>query len=339
MTMSEALDIWDKDEKRVRKLLKSEADFGKRFYNERLLGAIASYRRGHRSHFLLGFDATNGGLQHFGASFHSLKAMKLGNLLGGEAGDAHQDMADSLGITRDEAKRVNNPILHGSTLAGIAEALRSHGRDATEEEILEHIKETYGREATNIIDIADWGQSIYTTHNPSLAWKMPDGFLAQSTAYYKSVEMKVYGLSCATKTGYTSTIVHRDMPFELTRDGKVIDYGRLPSGASRVKVRGLYANITHSIDSWVLRAIVRALRNQWVDVLVKHDNFFVHPNYMGLVRELYRTLIKKEYDMRLYESALRDIAAGHSESPEVPELTYGFAPKSLIDKAEMFLMP
>ena len=68
--------------------------------------------------------------------------------------------------------------------------------------------------------------------------------------------------------------------------------------------RSLAANITHSVDSWVMREMVRRANAQGFELIAVHDNFVCHPNYMGLVRQNYREVLAELADMDLVNNIL-----------------------------------
>jgi len=311
-------------------------DMGKDLYNSRLATAIGHYHSETPSHFLLGEDATNGGLQHGGIGFKEAKMMIPSNVGGASTQqDSHGNLQQLLGLaTRQEAKDIHQPLLHGSSLTTVAKVM---GKSVTDTKAM--LSEAYGNSVFNIPAIADWGTQVVDNFNTSLQWTTVDGFKAQSIAYTESVPLTLYAMSSSNKSGYTQIKIHRDMPLIQDRKGNPI-YGAVDTDKSMGKankLRGLYANITHSIDAAGLRSVVRAVGD--LGGLWKHDNFLVHPNDMEIVREGYKQALLVEFDASLYESAIDQIASKVTVSILKPELTIGTASIELVEQSKYFLAP
>ena len=314
--------VWDK------------GGYGEWFYGCRLVQAVADYKSGKPSYFMLGEDATNGGLQHAGIGFRSIKSMKAANVGGLKSiQDSHKTLADAFGLDRDVAKKVNQPLLHGSTWKTAAESLSAKtGRQYSVDEVIAHSIEAYGPEIMNVPAIADWGSTAYDTSNPSLMWKTFDGEKAQSTAFFENVEIDAYGLSLSAKNGYTSTTVHRDMPILLDNKGRPV--------YDNAKMRGLYANITHSTDATVLRHVAHTMIRLNRTIMFKHDKFYAHPNDTVLIRKSYKSALLDNFDYQPYHRAIEQVAHNHTDKSlanHMPDLLVGEGTKSMIEKSEGFL--
>lgn len=316
--------------------LPSVDELGEWLYNSRLADAIESYYNGTETHFLLSEDATNGGLQHGGIGFHSKEMMIPSNVGGApEQLDSHGNLQTQLGLaSRDTAKKIHQPLLHGSSMVTLASVLEC---STTEAEAF--ITKAYGQSVLNIEKIADWGVAIATNNNTSLLWKTRDGFNAQSIAYVETVPLTIKFIAERNKEGWAQIKLHKDMPLLRAANGELVYGGsgkdKLKVGGS-VKNRGLYANITHSIDATALRDVIRATggRGLW-----KHDNFLV-PGLMKLVRTTYRNALLAEYDFKGYEAAMLDITANYNgNAPQLPTLVYGDASKDMIINSHYYLAP
>lgn len=312
-------------------------EMGEWLYNSRLAYAIDSYYNGEETHFLLSEDATNGGLQHGGIGFHSMEMMIPANVGGApEQLDSHGNLQTQLGLaSRDTAKEIHQPLLHGSSMNTLAGVLECSVREAEA-----FIVKAYGRSALNIEKIADWGVAIANNINTSLLWKTRDGFNAQSIAYVETVPLTVRFIAERNKQGWGQLLLHKDMPLLKSAKGELV-YG---SGTSidklkvggKVKNRGLYANITHSIDATALRDVIRATGGKG---LWKHDNFLV-PGTMETVRRAYKIALLEEYGFRGYEAAMIDILENYQGlAPQMPTLTYGSATRDAIINSHYYLAP
>lgn len=317
-------------------LRKPTGDMGKDLYNSRLAQAVEDFHSETPSHFLLGEDATNGGLQHGGIGFKEPKMMIPANV-GGSAHqeDSHGNLQELLGLpTRQDAKDVHQPLLHGSSLKTVAKVI---GKTLPETKAM--LTKAYGNSVMNIPTIAEWGTQVVDNYQTSLMWNTVDGFKAQSIAYTESVPLTLYAMSSTNKSGYTQITIHRDMPLIQDAKGQPI-YGSVGEDKSQGKankLRGLYANITHSIDAAGLRSVIRAVGES--GGLWKHDNFLVHPNDMSTVREGYKAALLVEHSDSLYDSAMEQIASNCSTTPLVPKLIKGNAPIELIEESHYFLAP
>ncbi len=322
------------------KLSATTDDMDQDFYNQRLAQAIRDFDSATPSHFLLGEDVTNGGLQNGGAGFKSSTMLEWANMGGlDEVLDSHQHVADTFGLTRKEAKDdIQQGLLHGQAIATIAKNIGMSPKEATD-----FIVKTYGREVLSINQFAKWCSDIVTNDDTTLLFTTLDGFKAQSTSYVESVPLKLYLLSTTESVGYSQTTVHKDMPIKLTRKGDLI-YGSVTidgktnkSMGGKVKLMGGFANVTHSADATALRAIVRMLAQSGRASLFKHDNFFAHGNYMEDIRASYKAKFLELFDYSVYESAAAEMAHNHSQSVPLPELIIGNADRSIIEKSQYFL--
>lgn len=315
----------------------SVSELGEWLYNTRLADAIESYYNGTETHFLLSEDATNGGLQHGGIGFHSTEMMIPANVGGApEQLDSHGMLQTKLGLTsRDTAKDIHQPLLHGSSMHTLASVLECSVREA---EIF--VTKAYGKSVLNIEKIADWGVAVATNNNTSLLWKTRDGFNAQSIAYVETVPLTIKFIADRNSQGWGQLLLHKDMPLLKSVKGELVYGGGSSSNKAKVggtvKNRGLYANVTHSVDATALRDIIRATGGKG---LWKHDNFLV-PGLMTLVRQTYRQALLAEYDFKAYDAAMVDILSNYNgEAPAKPTLVYGDATKDSIINSHYYLAP
>ena len=315
----------------------SVSELGEWLYNTRLADAIESYYNGTETHFLLSEDATNGGLQHGGIGFHSTEMMIPANVGGApEQLDSHGVLQANLGLTsRDTAKDIHQPLLHGSSMHTLASVLECSVREA---EIF--VTKAYGKSVLNIERIADWGVAVATNNNTALLWKTRDGFNAQSIAYVQTVPLTIKFIADRNSQGWGQLLLHKDMPLLKSVKGELVYGGGSSSNKAKVggtvKNRGLYANVTHSVDATALRDIIRATGGKG---LWKHDNLLV-PGLMTLVRQTYRQALIAEYDFKAYDAAMVDILSNYNgEAPAKPTLVYGDATKDSIINSHYYLAP
>ena len=331
----QTMKLWERNQaKYLANLVDPEAHakFGELFYNGRLIQAIEDYHNGVESYFLIGEDATTGGLQHGGLGFKSVKSMKASNVGGlKQPQDAHAQLGKEFGLGRDIAKKINTPLLHGSTLKTVSRVLtEAIGEKVTEKYVEEHIVKAYGEEILNVPTIASWGTQAYDNYNTTLAFSALDGWKCQSTGYIKSASLKIYAISLVSKTGFTATKLTRDMPLVLSNTGEPI--------YDNTKIRGVYANITHSIDAWDLRQVGRAMIGLGRVCLFKHDKFYAHPNDMTFVRKVYKSALLTEFESSAYTRAMQEISDNRAGQPiPLPELIEGEGTLEMVQASENFL--
>lgn len=74
-----------------------------------------------------------------------------------------------------------------------------------------------------------------------------------------------------------------------------------------IKGRSLAANITHSVDAWVAREMVKAAKIQGFYMAPIHDCFYAHPNYMNNVRQNYIEIMARMSKMPVVAHILSEI--------------------------------
>lgn len=70
----------------------------------------------------------------------------------------------------------------------------------------------------------------------------------------------------------------------------------------------LAANITHSVDGYIVREMVRKATEQGFELATIHDSFWAHPNYMNNVRQNYIDILAKIADSTLAQDILCQIS-------------------------------
>ena len=303
--------------------------------------ALSKAMAGEPTEYLFGWDFTNSGLIMAGLSFHSEEMMNAGNIHTREdVVDMHTEFGErfNLGVSRKEVKKIHMPLLHGASLNGIAKAVNKVADEPiTKAEVMSKMEDAYGPCARNLIDIADWGVSILHNEQTKFSWTMPDGFRATHKAYFQSVPMTVTVASADEKHAKSHRTTHTmicDMPYAMDATGRplVKVEGRAP------KVRGLYATITHSLDSYVLRRVADNLLMTGLPFLLKHDDYMVHPTCFEVVEFQSKQAFNDLYETNMYSAAMEEIAEHAKSKPPVPGLVRGNA-ANCIDDAKAYLMP
>ncbi len=318
----------------------SEDDYGDMIFTKKAALALQAARDNKPTKYLFGWDFTNSGLIMAGLSFNSEHMLDAGNVhTRDDVVDMHSKFGEAynLNVSRKEIKRVHMPLLHGSTLKGLVNKVHeiTGNTDLTLADVREKNLAAYGPCVDNLIDIADWGVDILHNTQTRFSWTLPDGFRANHKAYFESVPVVITVASANerhAKTGKTTHTIISDMPYATDNAGRPL------IGDVKAKVRGLYANITHSLDAYVLRNVVDALLDEGQPVLLKHDDYMVHPGSYEIVLKAARKVFNELFESNLYARALEEIAANAVTKPEVPALILGNA-ENVIDDARAFLMP
>ena len=275
---------------------------------------------------LFEFDMTNSGLGIAGLLFNEPKMMSAGNLYGETAlHDSHAVFAHYLELTREQAKKLHTPLLHGGSLKALTkELLSTYGIVKSPTELQENIIEAYGESVVNINFIAQWGTKVVTNNHTKLNWTMPDGFKASHSAWVQGADFTVYALTDSLKNGYRALKLQADMPAVKDNSGMFT--------RSNAKVMGLYANIIHSVDSYVLRQVAA----KGIKAIFKHDAYLVHPNNVEKLKSTLKSIYSEIYESYLLEDILTQIAK--ETGVEVPKLIYGNG-ENKVEQSNNFLQP
>jgi len=333
----------------------SEEAFGEAIMLNKAYQAIQDYKQGKPSKFLFGYDFTNSGLLMSGVSFRSEKMMKAGNIAGSNhVVDSHTAFGSAydLPLDRKDIKKIHMGLMHGSAMQSIAtainETLVANGNDGdcfpevTVDAVNAYNEAAYGAPVANIPAIAEWGTKVVGNEQNVLRWTMPDGFSCASRAYLKGVPVLVYSASASHKEGYTSHVVVSDMPWLEDKNGfpvygKEVEMGGVVYEVQQKK-RGLFANMTHGNDSYMLRHIGNTVLDSGRPILFKHDDFITPPSALETVELAAKEVFDEMFTVNFYQEAVDEII---KESPyDIPafDLIVGDGPNTIWE-SENFLMP
>lgn len=326
---------------------KTEKEFGVAILLNKAVQAIEQFMNNEQSTFMFGYDFTNSGLMMAGLSFHSKEMMKSGNLGNHKTvHDSHTDFGNGYGLDldRDTVKEVHTPLLHGSSNKTLVKILNEHlGEGAVDEsKVSEANEKAYGPCVRNIGIIADWGTLVTGNRQSILRWTMPDHFKAASRAHMEGVPIECYAASARHKEGYCLYVVVSNMPLVEDNNGyPIYDKNTQLAGVPypvKVHKRGLFADLTHSIDAYVLRCVALALRAAGKPFILKHDDYIVPPSAMYIVKAAAQEAFNELYKVNLYRKALTEIAELSPYDLEIPTLYMGDA-RNTAGASENFLMP
>lgn len=103
--------------------------------------------------------------------------------------------------------------------------------------------------------------------------------------------------------------VHKEEEIEcLKSKGLHISFGEYHH-ESNGNYRHLLANMTHAVDAYICREVIRAFDE---DLLTIHDAYLVHPNHADTLRKVYRQVLVKVYVENPIKSIIKALF-GHSE--------------------------
>lgn len=324
----------------------NEEGFGEAILLNKAAQAIMDFRNGIPSRFMFGYDFTNSGLLMSGVSFHSGKMMQAGNIAGSDVVvDSHTAFgaAYDLALERKDIKKIHMGLMHGSALESIAQTISQIlDTEVTVEDVKAYNEKAYGPAVQNIPFIAEWGTKVVGNKQTTLRWTMPDGFSACSRAYLKGVPVLVYVASSSHKDNYTSYVIVSDMPWVEDRNGFPV-YGKEVTVGGVVyeveqKKRGLFANITHAIDSFMLRHIGEAVLATGKPMLFKHDDFIAMPSSLTDIQIAAKHVFSSMFYENRYQAALDEIVYNSPYDLEPVELIMDDG-EFKVWESENFLMP
>jgi len=324
-----------------------EKAFGEAILLNKAATALDDYAADRSSTFMFGYDFTNSGLMMAGLSFHSKEMMKAANLGNHKTVyDSHTEFGKAFGIDlpRKEVKKIHTALLHGGTNKTLLEQIVQHLPEGTYTEsfVQEATERAYGECVRNITSIADWGTIAVGNRQSVLRWTMPDGFKACSRAHMEGVPVRCYSASARHKEGYTAYTVVSNMPLVEDKNGfPVYDKNTELDGVPykvKVKKRGLFANLTHSIDAYVLRCVVKKLVANRRPFLLKHDDYIVPPGAQSIVKQAAQKAFDTLYRVNMYQKALEEIAEHSPYGLLLPQLHTGSA-KNTASVSSNFIMP
>ena len=309
---------------------KAESDFGEAILLNKCAEALLMHLEGIPCPYIFGKDLTNSGLIMAGNSFHAPKMLEGANCMGStEVKDSHMQFGTAHKVdgvlSRLQIKDIHTPLLHGSSVFTIAEKLKFYVDDpdsVSEQAVMDHNVEAYGHEVNNIEQIASFGYQVVNNFVNKLTWTLPDGEKAQHESVMQHAPFKVYAVSTRKKgSSYHAYNLIQTMPLAVDEKGRNAYDSSL---GVNVKRRGLFANITHSIDAYALRRLVSMLLAEGEVFLLKHDDYMVSPDMFDKIIVSLQGTFNILQQENLYQSALNQIA--RILDVDAPQLMVGNAP-------------
>ena len=228
-------------------------------------------------------DFSQQGYQIQSLSFGDKEVAKFTNLIGEDINDFYGEVAGELGLkSRDYAKIIMLPYIYG---AGVKAILNDYRDEFPEEVVTEDMMKgwitkfesfspsvkvlrtwirTRFAQVGNLREHSEANDAAIALKTPDeISWKVPDEFKVS----YKTME-----------------VVNLDVTGEhhANKDFRI----KLRSTTRRCfgsMVTGVAPNLTHSLDSWVLREVVRRCD---FDVITIHDSFGCHSCNVDAMRQI-----------------------------------------------------
>ena len=229
--------------------------------------------------YLVGLDAAASGAQMIAAMMKDMITAANCGLTGPYKKDLYtvttQYMQKKLGktiqITRKQMKSAQMPYFYGSR--------KQPERVFKPFNLLDEFYKTQKQVIPGIVKFLGiaknaWQETILHT------WQMPDSFICQ-----------------------IPTVKTETKEFEIPKINKTctIAYQTVKPQAKDIKLAG---NITHAVDAWVMREVVRKCE---FDVLVIHDEYLTHPNNCQKLRETYAEVMAEISQSNILEYIIGQI--------------------------------
>ncbi len=324
-------------------------ELGHRMLANKAAEALELHANGFPCHYMFGKDLTNSGLIVAGTSFRSKHMMVPANVGGLKTvHDSHTDLNNDLGLGLDRKvfkKRISQGLFHGVALTTLGRTLNelTESEEYTKTRVKDLLKDAYGECILNIDAIASWGAMAVDSQCTRLRFTAPDGFPASHKAYFKHVPISIRTPCIYNTNGFSATTVIRTMP--LAVDGKGFPIHCIGEGKGvftnegvEVHVRGLYANMTHTLDSVGVRRIGNHLLNRGATFLLKHDDYMTAPCEFDGLLELLQGFLSELYETNYYQDFLNQIKDKNKRLSFVPDVILGNA-KNTVRGSLNFLMP
>lgn len=248
------------------------------------LNAYADAMLGNGTGFVMSLDATASGPQILACLSNCKTSAEQVNLTNsGERRDCYSNMASIMSdvikyeLVRDDIKYPFMTSFYGSKQAPI----NVFGKDTPE---LEAFYATRDDLFPGCVEVIEDIQSFWNPEALVHAWTLPDGHTAYvpvTELVDKSIKLPDLGNASFTYRTEINTTSDYDIP--------------------------LIANITHSIDGYVVREMLRRAKAQQFDLLTIHDSFWASPNYMNNVRQNYIDILAEIAESTLLQDILREI--------------------------------
>lgn len=248
------------------------------------LRALAAAEQGIKFRFNMGLDATASGIQMMAAMSGCKKTAACVNLLStGKREDVYQEvateMSESLGM-KVERKTVKKPIMtffYGSQ----AQPKSVFG----EGEGLTAFYSALSSRMPGALELMKLFMSYWNPMATHYEWAMPDGHVVR------------WPVMAAVDKG-----------IEIDEADHLRFTYRSKQPMAQRRGRSLAANLTHSVDGYVCREMIRRAQAKGFHMAPIHDCFYAHPNDMNEVRQNYVDIMADLAEMDMVTNILSQIA-------------------------------
>lgn len=235
--------------------------------------------------FVMGLDATASGLQMMAAMSGCRKTALCVNVVdAGRRADVYQDVSEYMNKhgAQTDRKMLKQPIMtyfYGSKAQ--PKAVFGVGEN------LDRFYSTMKELMPGAMELMQLFQSFWDRNAERYSWAMPDGHF---------VYFPVMGVI--------------DKGLEIDEAHHLRFTHRIKVPQAQATGRALAANITHAVDAYVCRQMVRKSQQQGFYLVPIHDCFFAHPNDMNKVRRNYMECLAELRDQDIVTNILQQISPG-----------------------------
>lgn len=246
--------------------------------------ALRDAKAGNPTGYIMGLDSTASGLQAMAALSGCFKTASNVNLVDtGNREDIYEKVANGMNKLNDfEVNRgiVKKPIM--TTMYGSTKQPEEVFGEATPE--LEAFYDMLYQECPGPVELLVAIQSCWNPLGLEHSWTMPDGV---------KIECKVMGVL--------------ESSFKIDElDKAEVTYATTVNRPQK-KGLSLAANVTHSVDAYIVREMVRRLHKLDIQMAPIHDCFYARPQYMNKVRSTYIQIMAEIADSSLMQDIFREL--------------------------------
>ena len=267
------------------------------------LRALQAAEKGIAHRFIMGLDATASGLQMMAAMSGCHETARCVNLINtDEREDVYQEVADTMSeytgatVTKSIVKKPVMTFFYGSQ----AQPKSIFGEGST----LSAFYSALGNLMPGAMELMKLFQQFWDPQATHYQWAMPDGHVV----HWPVMQTK-----------------DQDMEIDEAHHTRFVYRAKFPK--AQLQGRALAANITHSVDAFACREMVRGCQKRGFHMVPIHDCFYAHPNDMNAVREQYVEVLASIAEQNLVTSVLSQISGRtfnfHKKTKDLPELIRG----------------